>query len=56
MRQVIIGVDPHKLSATIEIIEGEEQLLGSGRFTTDRAGYAAMPGVREDLATAGLGS
>jgi hypothetical protein len=28
--RVIIGVDPHK------------QLLGSGRFTTDRAGYAAM--------------
>ena len=39
---VIIGVDPHKLSATIEVVDQREQLLGSGRFTTDRAGYAAM--------------
>ena len=39
---VIIGVDPHKLSATIEVVDQHEQLLGSGRFTTDRAGYAAM--------------
>ncbi len=42
MEQVIIGVDPHKLSATIEVVDEHEQLLGSGRFTTDRAGYAAM--------------
>ena len=34
--QVIIGVDPHKLSATIEVVDREERLLGSGRFTTDR--------------------
>jgi len=40
--QVIIGVDPHKLSATIEVVDAQEQLLGSGRFTTDRAGYTAM--------------
>jgi transposase len=39
---VIIGVDPHKLSATIEVVDDREQLLGSGRFTTDQAGYAAM--------------
>ena len=42
MNQVIIGVDPHKLSATIEVIDRNEQLLGSSRFTTDKAGYAAM--------------
>jgi len=41
-KQVIIGVDPHKLSATIEVVDEHERLLGSGRFTTDRAGYAAM--------------
>ena len=39
---VIIGVDPHKLSATIEIVDQHEQMLGSGRFPTDRAGYTAM--------------
>jgi transposase len=42
IEQVIIGVDPHKLSATIEVVDHRENLLGSGRFTTDRAGYAAM--------------
>ena len=42
MAQVIIGVDPHKLSATIEVVDHLEQMLGSGRFTTDRAGYSAM--------------
>jgi transposase len=42
MKQIIIGVDPHKLSATIEVVDDQEQLLGSGRFTTDRAGYTAM--------------
>ena len=41
-QHVIIGVDPHKLSATIEVVDQREQLLGSGRFTTDRAGYTAM--------------
>jgi transposase len=40
--QVIIGVDPHKLSATIEVVDVREKLLGSGRFSTDQAGYAAM--------------
>jgi transposase len=44
MADVIIGVDPHKLSATIEVVDGSGGLLGSGRFTTDKAGYAAMRG------------
>jgi transposase len=39
---VIIGVDPHKLSATIEVVDHHETLLTSGRFGTDKAGYAAM--------------
>lgn len=42
MSQVIIGVDPHKLSVTIEVVDRNEKLLGAGRFTTDKAGYAAM--------------
>jgi transposase len=42
MEHVIIGVDPHKLSATIEVVDRQEKLLGLGRFTTDQAGYAAM--------------
>ena len=39
---VIIGVDPHKLSATIEVVDRRGVLVGSGRFTTDRQGYAEM--------------
>ena len=42
MSQVIIGVDPHKLSATIDVVDDHERRLGEGRFTTDRAGYTAM--------------
>ncbi len=42
MTKVIIGVDPHKLSATIEVVDHHGHLLGSGRYTTDQAGYAAM--------------
>ena len=41
-RDVIIGVDPHKMSATIEVVDPNERLLGTGRFGTDQAGYAAM--------------
>ena len=41
-KQIIIGVDPHKLSATIEVVDDRERFLGSGRFTSDRAGYTAI--------------
>src|SRR3954468_12747604 len=40
--RVIIGVDPHKRSATIEVINEREQTIGQGRFGTDTAGYKAM--------------
>ena len=42
MARVIIGVDPHKRSATIEVINEREQTIGQGRFGTDRDGYQAM--------------
>jgi transposase len=42
MEHVVIGVDPHKLSVTIEVVNDRERFLGSGRFGTDGAGYAAM--------------
>jgi transposase len=40
--KVFIGVDPHKLSATIEVVDGHETVLATARFATDKAGYAAM--------------
>ncbi|MGW3607042.1 IS110 family transposase [Micromonospora sp. NPDC005161] len=42
MGRVIIGMDPHKRSATIEIINDREKILGQGRFTTDHDGYRTM--------------
>jgi len=42
MSRVVIGMDPHKRSATIEVMAGDEAILGGGRFATDAAGYAAM--------------
>ncbi|MGH8894473.1 MAG: IS110 family transposase, partial [Actinomycetes bacterium] len=42
MNKIFIGVDPHKLSATIEVVDDQEQVLASGRFATDKTGYAAM--------------
>jgi transposase len=35
-------MDPHKRSATIEIIDEHEQVLAHGRFGTDTNGYRAM--------------
>ena len=42
MAKVFIGVDPHKLSATIEVVDEREKVLATGRFSTDKSGYAAM--------------
>jgi transposase len=42
MSDVVIGMDPHKRSATIEIMAGNEAILGGGRYATDTAGYRAM--------------
>src|SRR5215469_10972256 len=42
MSQVVIGMDPHKRSATIEVMAGDETVLGGGRYGTDAAGYRAM--------------
>ena len=39
---VVIGMDPHKRSATIEVMAGDETVLGGGRYATDVDGYRAM--------------
>jgi hypothetical protein len=39
---VVIGMDPHKRSATIEVMAADESVLGGGRFATDAAAYRAM--------------
>jgi hypothetical protein len=42
MSGVIIGMDPHKRSATIEVMASDETVVGGGRYGTDAAGYRAM--------------
>ncbi|MDX3191837.1 transposase [Streptomyces sp. MN03-5084-2B] len=39
---VIIGMDPHKRSATIEVIDEFGDILRTGKFGTDQVGYAEM--------------
>jgi transposase len=40
--RVVIGMDPHKRSVTIEVMDADEAVLDGGRFGTDEAGFAAM--------------
>jgi hypothetical protein len=39
---VIIGMDPHKSSATIEVVDERGRVLATGRYGTDKAGYAQL--------------
>ena len=40
--RVVIGMDPHKRSVTIEVMAADETVHGGGRFGTDRDGYQAL--------------
>ena len=40
--RVVIGMDPHKRSVTIEVMAADEEVLGGGRFGTDPAGFKSM--------------
>jgi transposase len=42
--RVVIGTDPHKRSATIEVRDEREILLATGRFGMDKAGYRQLLG------------
>jgi transposase len=42
MTAVMIGVDPHKLSNTMVVIDRDEKVLSRHRFANDRAGYRAL--------------
>ena len=44
MTRVVIGMDPHKRSVTIEVMTPNETVLEGGRYATDGPGYAAMLG------------
>jgi transposase len=40
--RVVIGMDPHKRSVTIEVMAPDETVLGAGRYATDVAGFRSM--------------
>ena len=42
MSRVIVGVDPHKKSVTIEAVDEHGTVLARGRFGTDTAGYRLL--------------
>ena len=42
MARVVIGVDPHKASNTLVVIDSTERVLAQQRFRNDRAGYREM--------------
>ena len=39
---VVIGVDPHKASVTIEVRDEREILRATGQFATSRSGYRQL--------------
>jgi hypothetical protein len=52
--RVVIGMDPHKRSVTVEVMTRDETVLDRGRFT-DRDGAAAMLRFAGPVAAAHLG-
>jgi transposase len=40
--RVIIGMDLHKRSITVEVMTAEETVRGGGRYATDHDGYRTM--------------
>ena len=42
MGRVIVGVDPHKKSVTIEVVDADGTVLSTGRFATDTEGHRVM--------------
>jgi transposase len=40
--KVVIGVDPHKASNRLVVIDVHERVLAQQRFSNDRAGYRSM--------------
>lgn len=40
--RIVIGMDPHKRSVTIELMTADETVIDGGRYATDAAGFTAM--------------
>jgi hypothetical protein len=55
MSLVVIGMDPHKRSATIEVMAGDEAVVGGGRYGTGHRWAPGDAGGGEGMAGADLG-
>ena len=53
--RVVIGMDPHKRSATIEVMTADETFLVVAGYATDEAGFAAMTDYVNRLRPTGTG-
>lgn len=42
MGEVVIGVNPHKRSNTIEVLDPDAVVLAASRFGTETQGYRSM--------------
>lgn len=42
MSRMIIAVDPHKASVTIEVVDGDGKVAATGRFATDARSYRSL--------------
>ena len=47
MGRMIVGVDPHKRSVTIEVVDEDGKVAATGKFGTGNRDYHAM--LEEDL-------
>ncbi|MGH3475670.1 MAG: IS110 family transposase [Nocardioidaceae bacterium] len=41
-QRVVVGMDPHKRSVTVEVMTADESVVAGGRFTTGPEGYRQM--------------
>ena len=55
MPRVVIGVDPHKASNTLVVIDAHEQVVAEQRFVNDRAGYRSMKTFARSFTASGPG-
>jgi hypothetical protein len=48
--RVVIGMDPHKASATIGVLDGRERILHAGQYGTDSDGSSdkSLPGLNAE--------
>ncbi|WP_353081100.1 hypothetical protein [Tessaracoccus lapidicaptus] len=43
-QHVVIGMDPHKRSVTVEVMDADEAIHGHARFGTDTQGFECLLG------------